>query len=551
MINLTNNSTSSNNNNSINNNVNINLINDIDKRLEQSFIIVSKEWIKRCLYFLSTNNEYRSKYSFLSNISGGTMRDTDKDTLTNEVYKQFLWSDIKNTIDDNCSNRNNAINEQMANEYNTIDIKDQTLQGPFVLQINSIINISESYETRYQDDNSFNRTLKLTLTNGKYSFNAIEYKHISFFNPNIPPGTKAIIKNVQIKRGLLLLDNTNIRLLGGFVKRLVSIRDNFLKVRNNRIANILKNTNNTNNNNNNNTNNNSSSNNNNSRISNNNVSNHTIANNNNTINISPPISNRVFVPNRLQLTKPTSVAPSTITTTTNTTTATISINATTTNTTPFKRPLSPTSVSTSPISVNSTDVSHITIDDIEDLGNVGHNDSDEFDGFDDLDYDDYDAMNGFKDLDYSGTQNNDDIFFLNQDDDDYGNDDNDNYQDYNQKHQKINNNHISTNNNNNNNNRIQYIKDIIKTDGFEIKIPGLMIIKPRGNGDNTIIQLFDGMDSLDVQMDQKVSNQFENNDSIQGIATIIVKQSNSKTTPTYHLTNIDSEYIALFNNDLK
>ncbi|GAM22304.1 hypothetical protein SAMD00019534_054790 [Acytostelium subglobosum LB1] len=90
-----------------------------------------------------------------------------------------------------------------------------------LMQINYVKNISQPFETRMDNDRSENRTLKLHLTDGVHSFFAMEYQYIPFITPQLAPGTKVLVRDVPIRRGILLLDETNIRILGGSVQRLV------------------------------------------------------------------------------------------------------------------------------------------------------------------------------------------------------------------------------------------------------------------------------------------------------------------------------------------
>ena len=67
------------------------------------------------------------------------------------------------------------------------------------------------------------RTLLLNLTDGIQTVEALEYVPISALNLDMIPGTKVLLKGpVECRRGIILLRQGNIELLGGEVSDLVS-----------------------------------------------------------------------------------------------------------------------------------------------------------------------------------------------------------------------------------------------------------------------------------------------------------------------------------------
>ena len=66
------------------------------------------------------------------------------------------------------------------------------------------------------------RMLRLELTDGSQSIQAIEYKAINHLHLDLIPGTKILIKGpVECRRGVILLRPNNVELLGGEVSDLV------------------------------------------------------------------------------------------------------------------------------------------------------------------------------------------------------------------------------------------------------------------------------------------------------------------------------------------
>ena len=64
---------------------------------------------------------------------------------------------------------------------------------------------------------SVNAMLKMELTDGKTTCYAIEYTPIPSLTIAIKRGAKIAVQNVRVENGLLLLNPTNVLLLGGTV----------------------------------------------------------------------------------------------------------------------------------------------------------------------------------------------------------------------------------------------------------------------------------------------------------------------------------------------
>ncbi|XP_071641761.1 tudor domain-containing protein 3 isoform X1 [Temnothorax longispinosus] len=95
-------------------------------------------------------------------------------------------------------------------------------QGNIVLQIQKIRNVATPKGN--EESRSVPRMLKLSLTDGKNNFQALEVEHISALSLNTPPGTKILIKSgtLPVSHGLFLLTPVHlIYVLGGKVASLV------------------------------------------------------------------------------------------------------------------------------------------------------------------------------------------------------------------------------------------------------------------------------------------------------------------------------------------
>uniref|UniRef100_A0A674BKQ9 Tudor domain-containing protein 3-like n=1 Tax=Salmo trutta TaxID=8032 RepID=A0A674BKQ9_SALTR len=64
--------------------------------------------------------------------------------------------------------------------------------------------------------------LRLQMTDGHTNAVGLEFKHLSQISLDTPPGTKVkILGTVQVKNGILLLDDSKISVLGGEVDHMM------------------------------------------------------------------------------------------------------------------------------------------------------------------------------------------------------------------------------------------------------------------------------------------------------------------------------------------
>ncbi|XP_068665357.1 recQ-mediated genome instability protein 1 [Aristolochia californica] len=99
------------------------------------------------------------------------------------------------------------------------------LTGPFVLQVDEIVNISSPLRDRYRSVHAgIKRCLKLSITDGCQRVFAMEYRPMKDLDIFSPAGLKICIRNVQIRRGLLMLVPEIMDVLGGSVEDLDAAR---------------------------------------------------------------------------------------------------------------------------------------------------------------------------------------------------------------------------------------------------------------------------------------------------------------------------------------
>ncbi|XP_038842891.1 tudor domain-containing protein 3-like [Salvelinus namaycush] len=96
----------------------------------------------------------------------------------------------------------------------------EKLEGPCVLQIQKVRNVSAPKDN--EESQGAPRMLRLQMTDGHTNAVGLEFKHLSQISLNTPPGTKVkVLGTVQVKNGILLLDDSKISVLGGEVDHMM------------------------------------------------------------------------------------------------------------------------------------------------------------------------------------------------------------------------------------------------------------------------------------------------------------------------------------------
>ncbi|THU53768.1 hypothetical protein C4D60_Mb10t17920 [Musa balbisiana] len=103
------------------------------------------------------------------------------------------------------------------------------LEGPFVVQVDEIVNISAPLRERYHDmPAGCKRCLKLSITDGVQRVFGMEYRPIKELEVLAASGLKVVLRNVHIRRGLLLLVPEAFAILGGMADELDAARKRFV-----------------------------------------------------------------------------------------------------------------------------------------------------------------------------------------------------------------------------------------------------------------------------------------------------------------------------------
>ncbi|CAG4951260.1 unnamed protein product [Colias eurytheme] len=183
-------------------------LNTVRGFLASNYMLVDDEWLSGCVEYLSEDNNY------------------SVDEIKNLAKEQWLLNNLKEICPGSLPK-------------NLKDQKKTLLNGRFVLQINAAVDIgapayqqylklqkvnTENIEaTRsFEDKVKNNRMIKLYMTDGVQDVSGIEYKPMRNLTCDITPGCKVLIKGpIECRRGVMLLTESSIELLGGEVQELV------------------------------------------------------------------------------------------------------------------------------------------------------------------------------------------------------------------------------------------------------------------------------------------------------------------------------------------
>jgi len=103
---------------------------------------------------------------------------------------------------------------------NLDELHGTTLPGSYLLQVDELVDVSASQAQRYKTTRGASqRFLKLLLTDGTRSVTGFEFRTISALG-NALPGVKLVVKQPMVRRGILLLDSSSTKVLGGCVDSL-------------------------------------------------------------------------------------------------------------------------------------------------------------------------------------------------------------------------------------------------------------------------------------------------------------------------------------------
>ncbi|KAK9926596.1 hypothetical protein M0R45_023816 [Rubus argutus] len=159
---------------------------------------LKREWLDACVQGLQQS------------VPG--FRNLDVAAKAKLCFEQFLVSDM------NLSG--GGVLPQNVASLHLVD-----LPGPYVLQVDEIVNISNPLKIRYQKASAgHKRCLKLSMTDGVQRVFGMEYRPIQALEALAPAGLKVVICNVHIRHGLLMLVPQSLEVLGGLVEELDAAR---------------------------------------------------------------------------------------------------------------------------------------------------------------------------------------------------------------------------------------------------------------------------------------------------------------------------------------
>ncbi|GJQ82962.1 hypothetical protein Trydic_g5961 [Trypoxylus dichotomus] len=149
-----------------------------------------------------------------------------KKELHTKIYEQWLLLDLRdveiaqlppNIKDEKKIVLNKNLSLQMMH---VVDISKSKLSQ--LQKIKNLNSLTRGFDEEKEAGSVGKRMLQLTLTDGVQEIQAIEYKTVPVLNINLTPGTKIKINSpIVIRRGQILLEQHNVKLLGGEVEEIL------------------------------------------------------------------------------------------------------------------------------------------------------------------------------------------------------------------------------------------------------------------------------------------------------------------------------------------
>ncbi|XP_018566661.1 recQ-mediated genome instability protein 1 [Anoplophora glabripennis] len=141
--------------------------------------------------------------------------------LQHKVFEQWLLLDLRDVevpcLPPDLSNKTKYI---LNGDYSLQMMKVVDISKPKYWQLQRIRNnTSANVESEIE---SSNRVLQLTLTDGVQEVEAMEYMPVPCLNLKLSPGIKIrLLGPITVRRGRLMLENKNVKVLGGEVEDLI------------------------------------------------------------------------------------------------------------------------------------------------------------------------------------------------------------------------------------------------------------------------------------------------------------------------------------------
>ena len=203
-----------------------NVMFSVRRYFEQRHLNASTEWVDACVNWVKSQNPSAS---------------TSK--IIQDSFQQWLLTDIRG---DGVQNQETARNQLSI--VKSDQLKVSLPAGHYTVQVNSAHDIGSSAYSQLQkinkvrDENSrvsadetessrqytaawqpkANRMLKFTLTNGFETVSAVEHQSLtSIISIPVQPGLKLTLSGpIVVRRGILFLEPSNVKVLGGHVEEM-------------------------------------------------------------------------------------------------------------------------------------------------------------------------------------------------------------------------------------------------------------------------------------------------------------------------------------------
>ncbi|KAI3915168.1 hypothetical protein MKW98_011513 [Papaver atlanticum] len=171
---------------------------DIDSFLVNLGLKLRKQWLNSCL------EELNNSMPGFCNLN---VPDKGK-----HIMQKFLFSNMNTS----CGGGGGGVLPENIQTLHKVN-----LPGPFVLQVDEIVNLNAHPQERHKEvPAGIKRCLKLSMTDGVQRVFGFEDRPIEDLHVLAPAGLKVIVRNVHVRDGFLVLVRESLEVLGGMVEDL-------------------------------------------------------------------------------------------------------------------------------------------------------------------------------------------------------------------------------------------------------------------------------------------------------------------------------------------
>ncbi|KAJ1535751.1 hypothetical protein HK096_001860, partial [Nowakowskiella sp. JEL0078] len=199
----------------------------VSSTLKQENFAVYPEWLAQCLQYLQTQGFGNSPETVISNVKFHLLHSDLSATSVPTLPENISKNTHKITVGEPTPGISHGIILQINDVMEVGESTQSLLAKIKELRVSikkppNVVNAEVLVENNLSDEEKIRKSLprkmlKFVLTDGHQDISAMEVQAINELDMTLKLGTKLLIRNASIRRGMLLLSPNNVSVLGGHV----------------------------------------------------------------------------------------------------------------------------------------------------------------------------------------------------------------------------------------------------------------------------------------------------------------------------------------------